>query len=273
MEIQLIALDLDGTLLDSDKQLSSRNEKALRACIEKGIHIVPCTGRMIDGIPETVRNIPGIRYFITANGAVLLDYAKNQIIRQHLLDVDLVLDILTYARTTNAMYDPYIGGRGMMEQRFLDHLDQYGMPQKIQELVRQTRDSIEDCIEYVKENQLPAEKINMFFADLEERKAVKKELEKRADIIVSSSIENNLEINALGATKGEGILHLASYLQIPKEATMGFGDGENDVTMIQMAQTGVVMANGREELKAFADYITASNDEDGVAQAIEKLVL
>ena len=96
---------------------------------------------------------------------------------------------------------------------------------------------------------------------------------KRDDVAISSSIGLNLEINALGATKGEGILRLAKHLGIDPEATMGFGDGENDLSMMQKAGLGVAMANGEEIVKQAADHVTAHNDEDGVALAIEKFVL
>ena len=71
MDIRLIALDLDGTLLDSQKRLSSRNRQALTECLERGIHIVPTTGRTVSGIPSVVRELPGVRYAITTNGAVV----------------------------------------------------------------------------------------------------------------------------------------------------------------------------------------------------------
>ena len=98
-------------------------------------------------------------------------------------------------------------------------------------------------------------------------------LKQRDDILVSTSLYNNLEINGPGASKGEGLLHLASMLGIRREETMAFGDGNNDASMIRDAGIGVVMENGDPDLKGIADYITATNDESGVAQAIEKLVL
>ena len=120
---------------------------------------------------------------------------------------------------------------------------------------------------------LPVEKINYFFGDQQERARARRALQERGDVIVSSSLDNNLEINAPGATKGEAILRLAGHLGLRQEQTMGFGDGENDMTMIRTAGIGVAMGNAVEALKAESDYVTVTNDEDGVADAIEKLVL
>ena len=116
------------------------------------------------------------------------------------------------------------------------------------------------------------EKINLFFPDMEERDRLRAELEKRGDVLITSSIPNNLEINAFGATKGEAILRLASHLGISEKQTMAIGDGENDFSMIQKAGIGVAMKNGSKELRGAADYITDTNDEDGVASAINRII-
>ncbi|MBT9779264.1 Cof-type HAD-IIB family hydrolase [Clostridium sp. MCC353] len=273
MNIKLIALDLDGTLLDSKKRLSPANEAALRACIDRGIHIVPATGRLAGGIPEFVRNIPGVRYAITANGGRVVDMQEGIEISAALMPVKLALEILEFAKTTKSAYDPYVNGKGAMEARFLEHLEDYGLEPGIHDLVLKTRSPVPDSIEHVKQWNKPIEKINMFFGDLEERARVKKVLEQNPELAVSSSLYNNLEINAADATKGNGILKLASYLGIPAEQTMAFGDGSNDLSMIIKAGIGVAMDNGDEYLKKCADYITRSNDQDGVADAIKKLVL
>ena len=82
MDIKLIALDLDGTLLTEDKQLSERNRKALEVCIEKGVYIVPCTGRTFEGIPAVVRQVKGIQYAILTNGAQIQNAATGEVIER-----------------------------------------------------------------------------------------------------------------------------------------------------------------------------------------------
>lgn len=272
-KIKLIALDLDGTLLNSEKRLSQRNENALRECIRRGIEIVPCTGRIWKGIPEFLREFPGIRYAITVNGAAIVDIQKKEEIDQRKFCAAQAIEILEMAKGFNTMYDAYIEGQGYGEKRFMDHMDSYGIPPVVQKMVRDTRVIVPDVVEKVKREQQDVEKINYFFGDLEERAHAREELLKRSDVIVSSSFQFNLEINAVGATKGEGILRLASHLGIEPEATMGFGDGENDLSMMQKAGLGVAMANGEDIVKQAADYVTDSNDLDGVAKAIEKFVL
>lgn len=271
-KIKLIALDLDGTLLDSQKRLSSRNEAVMKECIRQGILIVPCTGRIWLGVPDFLRSFPGIRYAITTNGAVVEDVQEHIVLDERKMSNALALDILDMAKQFNTMYDVYIGGRAFGESRFLEHLEDYGMAPLIRKMVKDTRKSVEDVAETVREIGETVEKINYFFGDMKERARAQEALLARGDVVVTSSYSNNLEINALGATKGEGIIRLAEHLGIKPEETMGFGDGGNDVTMMQMSGIGVAMGNAEDSLKALADYVTVTNDEDGVAAAIEKLV-
>ena len=273
MDIKLIAIDLDGTLLNSKKCMSDHNREALISCIRKGIHIVPCTGRTVDGIPAEIKDIPGIRYAITTNGAVIEDMKENIVIDTRMLTCDLALELLRFVDPYRVMYDPYIERRGITESRFIDHLPEFGLTPELQDLVRNTRDICPDIIEFVEKANKPVEKINLFFPDMEERAKLRAELEKRNDILVTSSIPNNLEINALDATKGDAIIRLSSHLGISPSQTMGIGDGENDFTMILKAGVGVAMKNGSKELIEAADYVTETNDEDGVASAIRNLVL
>lgn len=93
-DIRLIALDLDGTLLDSQKRLSARNEKVLRECIARGIYVVPCTGRIWSGVPEFLRTLPGIQYAITTNGAIVEDVEKHKILDERKLSCAQAIEIL-----------------------------------------------------------------------------------------------------------------------------------------------------------------------------------
>ena len=267
MEIRLIAADMDGTLLDDEKGIPEENLRAFRACAAQGIEIVPATGRTMRGLPDELRNLPGVHYAILTNGAQVVDLAKNDSCR---IPVALAEKIMMMARTSSdeIMYDVYVGGIGYTMPEFYNDVYKYVSSEGLAELVRRTRDTVSDNIAYLKERGQDAEKINMFFRDMDARKRMREELSKLPGILVSSSIPNNLEINAEGADKGGALLRLAARLGIARESTMGFGDGENDLSMIRMAGIGVAMENGHESVKEAADYITKTNNEAGVAKAI-----
>ena len=271
--MRLIALDLDGTLLNDEKELTEENRKALAECMERGIYIVPTTGRTLEGIPAEIKNIPGIRYAITVNGGRIMDKDQNITIDSRLLTREQALQVIDIAEEYPVMYDAYVNGRGVSESRFLDHLEEYGISGAGLKSIRAVRDAYPNLRDHIETCGEMVEKLNIFFKDVSCREEIRRRIEDLGFTIVSSSVYNNLEINAKGATKGEAILRLADYLGIPKEETMAFGDGENDFTMIDTVELGVAMGNAADFLKERADYITLSNNESGVAYAIRKFVL
>ena len=139
----------------------------------------------------------------------------------------------------------------------------------MEKLVRTSRNRIDDLREWMKENKAPVEKINMFFAKEEDRQRAFRELGKIEDLAVTCSLGNNLEINGATCNKGDAMLNLGKILDIPIESIMACGDGNNDFEMVKMAGVGVAMKNGEESLKEVADFVTKTNDEEGVAYAIE----
>lgn len=275
MKIKLVATDMDGTFLDDDKNIPEENMKVLRECAAAGIEVVPATGRAMKGIPEAIKNLPGVRYAITTNGAVVADLKAGVIADARRIPVDLAVRIMTIARTSqdDIMYDAYIDGIAYTMDCFYQNLERYVHTPGMVALVRSTRKVVPDNIDYVLERNTEIDKINMYFPSMDARSRMRKVLSEIPGIFVSSSIPNNLEINAAGADKGGALLRLAEFLGIKREETMALGDGENDLSMIQAAGIGVAMENGEEDVKAAADYITVTNNEAGVAAAIRKFAL
>mgnify|MGYP002249290137 CR=1 FL=1 len=126
---------------------------------------------------------------------------------------------------------------------------------------------VPDNIRYVKEMGKEIDKINMFFTDMEARKRMRVSLGQIPGILVTSSIPNNLEINAAGADKGSDLLRLAEFLGIGREATMACGDGENDLAMPRAAGLGVALENGGAPVQPAGDLVTVSHNAAGVASA------
>lgn len=275
MDIKLIALDLDGTLLTGDKRLSERNRRALEACIQKGIYVVPCTGRTFEGIPAVVRGVEGIQYAILTNGAQIQNAATGEVIERRILDWQRAVRIIDKVSGYTLMYDAYADGRGKADRRFLDTLEYYEIRPEICELIRKTRDPLSSLRDYLDEEHPKLDKMNIYFKgyDKETKRQVRELLSEIEGITVTSSMPNNLEINGEGASKGNAILRLAHHLGLSPEQTMAFGDGENDISMIELAGIGIAMDNGNPAVKRKADLIACSNEEDGVARVIEKLIL
>ena len=271
MAIKLILLDLDGTLLTSDKRISPGNYAALERACAKGIHIVPSTGRFFDGIPQVVRDLSFVRYAITVNGAQIYDRTEDRILRRAEIqpaDAERIYDRL---EALPVIYDCFLDGWGYMDRRNYQRIDQFISDPRVNRMVKDLRKPVENFRAFMREQNRPVQKIQMFFRDMALREQVWTQLIREfPDMSVTSSISNNVEINARHANKGEALEFLCRYLGLEVGQSMAFGDGSNDRSMIEAAGVGVAMANADQALKAAADYITDTNDNDGVAKAMEK---
>lgn len=268
-KIRLIGLDLDGTTLTTDKRLTPHTKEVLEACIRQGIEVLPATGRVWSGIPKELTDIEGVRYVISSNGAAVVELATGKAVYTNGIGWERALEIFDLLEEYDTFYDAYAMGNGWCEGRFYDDLDAFGIEHYLQPMVKKSRTRIDDLRGWVREHKVPVEKINMFFKDEENRQKAFRELSQLPDLAVTCSLSNNLEINHCTCNKGDALLNLGRILGIPMNEIMACGDGNNDLEMIQDAGVGIAMENGEESVKEAADYITATNDEEGVAQAIE----
>lgn len=272
-EIKMIALDMDGTLLNSKKECSKRTINALKQAQEKGVMIVPATGRAINGLPQVLKDL-GVRYGIFCNGASCYDLLENKLIASTHFTPEEALKLLHMGDKYDACHDIYAGGCGYCEGKYLDVFDTYTEDKEIQNLIRSTRKRLDGTLDdFLKETDMTVEKVNMFFRNLDEREEAIQEFSKTGITNPVSALYNNLEMTKIGSTKGHALMQLAEYFGFEKEETMACGDAGNDLSMIKAAGIGVAMGNATEEIKQAADDITDTNDQDGVAKAIEKFIL
>ena len=269
--IRLIALDLDGTLLNTQKQLSEENRAALTRAARAGIHIVPTTGRFFDGMPDTVRALPFLRYAITINGAEVADRRTGEELYKADIPLARALELMRYLDTLPVIYDCYQDNAGWISEHLKARIDSTVKDPHFRKMLHELRKPVPELKAFVTERGRDIQKIQFFIPTPELRQELLETLPKMyPDLAVSSSVSENIEVNAAGATKGKALLGLAERLGIPREGTMAFGDGLNDLSMLEAAGVGVAMENACAEAKAAADYITLSNDDHGVAYAIEK---
>ncbi|MDD6024726.1 MAG: Cof-type HAD-IIB family hydrolase [Oscillospiraceae bacterium] len=269
MEIRLIALDLDGTLLNSHKEISAENYHALQAAAEQGTLIVPCTGRFYLGMPEQVRQLPFVRYAITVNGAEVYDTCTETALYRAEIqppEAERVIDVLD---TLPVIYDCYLEGWGYMPAELYNRAGEFVSDPHILRMIRELRKPVEDFRGHIRGKSL--QKIQMFFRDQTLRMNTWRQLEEGfPELSITSSSPYNIEINAGNATKGAAMLALCGALGIPREQTMAFGDSSNDKTMIEAAGIGVAMGNALPEIREMADFVTDTNDRGGVGLAVRR---
>ncbi len=274
MKIRLVAFDLDGTLLDNKKQISAENRAALEAAAKKGVYLVPCTARLFNKMPEQVRSLPFVRCAITVNGAEVFDRDKNCAVCRAEIPAAEAEILYDYMDGLPVIYDCYQEGEGYIDRYFYEHALELTGDEHTARLIAVTRKPLERFRETMRERGLPIQKTQMFFKDLDLRTEKMRQIKKEFPLYsVTGSLYNNIEINAGSANKGEALLRLCEYIRISPSECMAIGDGNNDVSMLKAAGIGVAMDNAADEVKAFADVVTASNEESGVAKAIRRYVL
>lgn len=272
-DIRLIALDLDGTLLNSDKTLSPRNRAALEAAAARGIEIVPATGRFYRGMPEVIRALPFVRYVITINGAQVFDAKTGESIYAAEIPTDEALAFYEYLDTLPVIYDGYVDGWGYITEAMQQRIGEFGMQPFQIKMMLELRSPVPELKAYLREGNRRAQKMQLFVKEQPRRDELLRELaEQYPQFAVSSSLANNIEVNSRDADKGRALTALAAHLGLEPSQTMAFGDGLNDLTMLRAAGVGVAMANGHPDVKAAADVIADDCDDDGVAKVIEQLL-
>ena len=276
MSRKLIAFDLDGTLLDDEKRIPPENLRALEAAAARGWVPVPATGRIVRGIPEPVKRLPGVRYFIVSNGAGVYDAAEDRLLYRGDVPVELALRCYEYMDTLPVIYDCYQNESGWMTRWMYENCEPYFPTEPhMLEIVKRLRVPVDDLKETLRQRGEPLQKLQMFFKpeDLPERERQLRRIpELFPELVATTSVSNNIEINSVNAGKDKALLALAEHLGIRREDTVAFGDGTNDLAMLRAAGLGVAMANADPKVKAAADEITGSNNDAGVAQVVWRLL-
>ena len=273
-DIRLIALDLDGTLLDSEKRLSERNRAALAAAAAKGVHIVPTTGRFFGMMPEAIRALPFVRYAITVNGAQVYDRETDTALARAEIPVATAIAAMEVLDGFDCIYDCYQDSWGWMTDAMQRKAELYAPDAHYLKMIREFRKPVPELKAHLAAKGADVQKVMCFARDAADLPTIQGALAARfPELVLTRSTPNNVEINHALAHKGEALRRLCDALGFGIENAMSFGDGLNDLTMVRDAGFGVAMANSAPEVLAAAKHVTLSNDEDGVAAAIERFVL
>lgn len=272
-KIKLIGLDLDGTLLNEKKEITGHTREILQRAIAKGIVVMVATGRPWTGVPAELQNFSGMHYALTSNGARVLEVKTGKILIQHLLAFDKAKKALEIAGKYDTLQEVYFNGQGYISKRQFENLPHYHNNPYVWEYIGTTRIVVPDVVKFFLERKDPVDKVQLLFANTKEKQKAWEELDAESGMVLTSSLENNIEINEMGVNKGKSLKELGMLLGIRPEEIMACGDGENDREMLKEVGFGVAMRNAQEDVKAVADYITDTNEEEGVAKAIEKFVL
>lgn len=272
-KIRMIGMDLDGTLLTSQKEMTAYTREILQRAIDQGIVVLPATGRPLSGISGKLLDFPGFRYAVTANGGRVVDLRSGETLHEELVPVEHARRILEIFSHYDALREIYFDGIGYAQEDALQKVERYLEEPPVMEYVLRTRVSVPNLWEKFEAENRGSDKVQALFVTLEERNLALEELREVSGIEVTGALKRNIEVNAAGVNKGRALVRLGEKLGIRREEIMAFGDGSNDLKMLAEVGTGVAMENAKDEVKEAADYIAGLNDEDGVARFIEAHVL
>ena len=264
-KIKLVAMDMDGTALNSNHALSPRTIAAVKAVYSKGIKVIFATGRMLNAVTRHLQEADMDGLVVAHNGALLVDLKNNLVYKDDRVLEEIVDAVYAYAKDKKIILHYNLGDQVIVEKErplstkyanelgiSLAHVNDLSnslqLPTSI--LMLGKKDELENALVHIKELNLDG--MNTVF-------------------IPWFNDYWMLQFLPYGAAKGKAVMELANQLGMDSSQVMSFGDSYNDMEMIKESGIGIVTENACEALKEVADYITLSNDEDGVAVILEKM--
>lgn len=263
-----IFIDIDGTLRDNNRNISERNIQAIRRVTEKGILVILCSARPKKYTEDISINCYASEYIITSNGAGIYNYKTNEILYLNVMDKQSCIELYKIAETVNAKF--MMDGR---ENRIVNKCKDITSPEielntNIEEFINKS--DIMQCV--------------IVDEDFEKMKSIKNQIEKVKNIEIKNQHKNLIDdkaerrgsayydIAGIESSKGNAIKQLCKILKIDLKDTVAIGDSINDISMFKIVGHSVAMGNANDKIKQYADEITLSNEENGVAVFLEKII-
>lgn len=266
MAVKLVAVDLDDTLLDPGLNISAKCLEAIRKVQDKGVLVTLATGRMFSSALPYARLLQVDVPLITYQGALVKNSLSGEVLYSKPVPIHLGVEVMRFFCQSGVHYHCYFGDRLCMEalsEEGRQYADLAGVePVILPDLIARAKHEASYKILAVVEDEN---------AIVQMEKELKKRYESRLNITRSKS--HFLEVMHPRATKGCALEVVAGHYGISRDDVMALGDSYNDLAMIEWAGLGIAMGNARDEVKRAADYVTYSNEEEGVAEALYKFVI
>ena len=270
MSFRLIALDLDGTLLNSRKEIPEDTVRAIRTVHAAGKTVVFDTGRAVPELTEQIALLPEVRYAVFASGGGLYDIRERKAFGLHGLPAGQVDRILSCVRAEDVMPQLVTADRDIIQDSHMARLEHYHMG-VYRPMYEKAMTLVPDIYAFAETCREPVLKINLYHADPGQRSLSRSRLES-PELELTYSEVSSLECSPAGVSKGSGLERLCALLDIPLQACIAVGDADNDIPMLRAAGLGVAMGNAPAHVKAAADRIVSDQDHGGCARAVLMLL-
>lgn len=287
---KLVAIDLDGTMLNSYGIVTQNTKEVIKKVQEKGIEVIIASGRPIDSIKTIAKEIESENYFISGNGAILYDIKKDEIIYENILKKAKTLDIIKICEENSIYYNIYTEKEILAKSLNYNVLYYYKENLDKEEKNKTHIKIVEDLYKYLEERNEKIIKITICDNNKSIFNSILKKLKTIDDIevlevshmsrkIIRQGTEEvpieyfYTEISAKNVDKWYAIQMLAEKLNIKKEEIVAIGDNVNDEKMIKEAGLGIAMGQSSPKITKISNYITNNNNEEGVANALKHIIL
>lgn len=273
MMVKCIALDLDGTALLDDSQLSNRTKAAIERATAQGVHVVVASGRCLESLPESVLAIGGIEYAITTNGAAVYNLKTGECLRRFCLSPQAVERILALSAPEFCSFEAFLDGKAYADTAYLQAPQDYGVHPDVVSYIRASRHEVPDIRQFLLAHPGQLDGFDLLTADREAYARLSSAIRGTVEgVYVTASVPYRIEILSSHAGKHAGLRFLLGHLGVAPEEAASFGNADNDIDMIRTTKYGIAVRNSTPGCLQAAWKVVPSNQEDGVAVGIEELL-
>lgn len=273
MKYKMLVMDIDGTLLPKDKTISQKNREAIKAASDMGIKVVVSTGRLYASAYLLTRAFGNtVKSIISSNGAQITREDIGRVVYEKPMKENDIFKILNLCAKYNAECLFHSGDTIFAPKKpfYFDMLNQ-GATDDRKVKFQPADDSNWERIIRLNEGKIL--KGVIMDNDIEKISLIKKDIMGSMDVEVAQMSDDCIEITHKGVSKGNAVKHLTDIYGICMDEVICIGDNENDISMIRHAGLGIAMGNGNDIIKRVADFVTLTDENDGVAYAVEKFIL
>lgn len=265
---KILALDMDGTLLNSQKKISPKTAAAISELSRRGVYVVTSTGRGVAELADYKDDLKFMHYGITSSGGAVYDFFNKKAVKAHLIPEDVAMEIIDAGISERAMIHILGLTTSLMREDDIKNAADFQMA-VYQEMYDRICTRCEDFQKYVHENPDEIIKINLYHRSVDSLNRNFERL-KHLDLNFAFAETTALESSPKNISKASGLIELCEFLNVDISETVAVGDAPNDFEVLQTAGLSVAMGNADDEIKKIADFVTDDNDHDGIVKVIEK---
>lgn len=275
MKYKMICIDMDGTLLDKNKKISEESKVAIKTVYKMGVEVVVATGRIYNNAAYYSHLLGVESPVIAANGAIVREKHTNKVIYESSISTEECVKLVEMLYKMKVFFHFYTADTIYCSNRLIEIVTNLYMTKQVGydnlKIKYNIIKNIENWKKLFSENNGKITKCIAFSINPKKMLILKRKLREFDGITYYGAGKRSVEINSEGVSKGNATRVLANYYGIEREEVVCIGDNENDVSMIEYAGLGVAMGNAIPEVKKVANYITDTNERNGVAKAIKKI--